>query len=37
MIDGTCGPVTGAGLADLLILPVGHGAAQAWVAVDAAT
>jgi len=35
VIDGTCGPVTGAGLADLLILPAGHGEAQAWVAVDA--
>jgi 3-oxochol-4-en-24-oyl-CoA dehydrogenase len=31
VIDGTCGPVTGAGLADLLILPAG----QDWVAVDA--
>jgi alkylation response protein AidB-like acyl-CoA dehydrogenase len=36
VIDGTCGPVTGAGLADLLILPAGPGEAQAWVAVDAA-
>jgi len=35
VIDGTCGPVTGAGLADLLILPAGQGEAQAWVAVDA--
>jgi alkylation response protein AidB-like acyl-CoA dehydrogenase len=35
MIDGTCGPVAGAGLADLLILPAGQGEAQAWVAVDA--
>jgi alkylation response protein AidB-like acyl-CoA dehydrogenase len=35
VIDGTCGPVTGAGLADLLILPTGEGGAQAWVAVDA--
>jgi alkylation response protein AidB-like acyl-CoA dehydrogenase len=35
VIDGTCGPVTGAGLADLLILPAGQGAARAWVAVDA--
>ena len=34
VIDGTCGPVTGAGLADLLILPAGQGASQAWVAVD---
>src|SRR5215471_6579742 len=34
-IDGTCGPVTGAGLADLLILPAGQGEARAWVAVDA--
>jgi len=31
VIDGTCGPVTGADLADLLILPAG----QDWVAVDA--
>ncbi len=36
VIAGTCGPVTGAGLADLLILPTGEGGAQAWVAVDAA-
>jgi 3-oxochol-4-en-24-oyl-CoA dehydrogenase len=35
VIDGTVGPVTGAGLADLLILPAGQGGAQAWVAVDA--
>src|SRR6516225_6401138 len=35
VIDGTCGPVTGAGLADLLILPAGQGEARAWVAVDA--
>jgi len=35
VIDGTCGPVTGACLADLLILPAGQGEAQAWVAVDA--
>ena len=35
VIDGTSGPVTGAGLADLLILPTGEGGAQAWVAVDA--
>ncbi len=35
VIDGTCGPVTGAGLADLLILPAGQGETQAWVAVDA--
>jgi alkylation response protein AidB-like acyl-CoA dehydrogenase len=35
VIDGTSGPVTGAGLADLLILPAGPGAAQAWVVVDA--
>jgi len=35
VIDGTCGPVTGASLADLLILPAGQGEAQAWVAVDA--
>src|SRR5437763_9494347 len=35
VVDGTCGPVTGAGLADLLILPAGQGGARAWVAVDA--
>src|SRR5262249_61888774 len=35
VIDGSCGPVLGASLADLLILPAGQGTAQAWVAVDA--
>jgi len=35
VIDGTCGPVAGACLADLLILPAGQGEAQAWVALDA--
>jgi alkylation response protein AidB-like acyl-CoA dehydrogenase len=35
VIDGTCGPVTGASLADLLILPAGQGEARTWVAVDA--
>jgi alkylation response protein AidB-like acyl-CoA dehydrogenase len=35
VIHGSCGPVLGAPLADLLILPAGQGAAQAWVAVDA--
>ena len=35
VIDGSCGPVLGACLADLLILPAGQGAAQAWVIVDA--
>jgi alkylation response protein AidB-like acyl-CoA dehydrogenase len=35
VIDGTCSPVTGASLADLLILPAGQGEAQAWVALDA--
>jgi alkylation response protein AidB-like acyl-CoA dehydrogenase len=35
VIDGTSGPVTGAGLADLLILPAGQGGERAWVAVDA--
>jgi alkylation response protein AidB-like acyl-CoA dehydrogenase len=35
VIDGSCGPVLGASLADLLILPAGQGEAQAWVAVDA--
>jgi alkylation response protein AidB-like acyl-CoA dehydrogenase len=34
VIDGSCGPVLGASLADLLILPAGQGEAQAWVAVD---
>src|SRR5262249_58226176 len=35
VINGSCGPVLGGCLADLLILPAGRGAAQAWVAVDA--
>ena len=35
VIDGSCGPVLGAGLADVLILPAARGEAQAWVAVDA--
>jgi len=35
VINGSCGPVLGGILADLLILPAGRGAAQAWVAVDA--
>jgi 3-oxochol-4-en-24-oyl-CoA dehydrogenase len=35
VIAGSCGPVLGACLADLLILPAGQGAAQAWVVVDA--
>jgi 3-oxochol-4-en-24-oyl-CoA dehydrogenase len=36
VIDGSCGPVLGACLADLLILPAGEGGTEAWVAVDAA-
>jgi alkylation response protein AidB-like acyl-CoA dehydrogenase len=36
VVDGACGPVLGAALADLLILPVSHDGGQAWVAVDAA-
>src|SRR5262245_228601 len=35
VINGSCGPVLGGCLADLLILPAGRGAAQDWVAVDA--
>jgi alkylation response protein AidB-like acyl-CoA dehydrogenase len=34
VIDGSCGPVLGAGLADVLILPAGQGETAAWVAVD---
>jgi len=30
VIDGSCGPVLGAGLADVLILPAGQGEAPAW-------
>ena len=36
VIDGSSGPVLGAGLADLLILPAGEGGEERWVAVDAA-
>jgi 3-oxochol-4-en-24-oyl-CoA dehydrogenase len=36
VIDGSCGPVLGACLADLLILPAGEGEEESWVAVDAA-
>ena len=36
VIDGSCGPVAGAGHADLLILPVSRDGGQVWVAVDAA-
>jgi 3-oxochol-4-en-24-oyl-CoA dehydrogenase len=36
VIDGSCAPVLGACLADLLILPVACEAAESWVAVDAA-
>jgi alkylation response protein AidB-like acyl-CoA dehydrogenase len=42
VIDGECGPVLGAGLADLFVLPVGvdqpggPGAGRQWVVVDAA-
>ena len=35
VIDGSCGPVLGASLADLLILPAGRDGAAGWVAVDA--
>jgi alkylation response protein AidB-like acyl-CoA dehydrogenase len=35
VIDGSCGPVLGADLADVLILPAGRGEAPDWVAVDA--
>jgi len=39
LVDGECGPVLGAGVADLLVLPVSlgqPGQEQRWVAVDAA-
>src|SRR5215831_5898317 len=36
VIDGSSGPVLGAGLADLLILPAGEAGDEPWVAVDAA-
>jgi len=36
VIDGSCGPVLGAGQAGLLILPAARGREQIWVAVDAA-
>ncbi|HCU94594.1 MAG TPA: acyl-CoA dehydrogenase, partial [Actinobacteria bacterium] len=36
VIDGTCGPVPGAGLADLVIVPVASGDRQIWVALDSA-
>ncbi|HEY6275557.1 MAG TPA: acyl-CoA dehydrogenase [Streptosporangiaceae bacterium] len=36
VIDGSCGPVPGACLAGLLILPVARGDERIWVAVDAA-
>ncbi len=36
VIDGSCAPVLGAGLADLLILPVSTHGTESWVAVDAA-
>jgi 3-oxochol-4-en-24-oyl-CoA dehydrogenase len=36
VIDGSCGPVLGAGLAGLLILPATRGDERIWVAVDAA-
>ncbi len=36
VIEGSCGPVPGAGLADLVILPVASGEQQIWVALDAA-
>jgi alkylation response protein AidB-like acyl-CoA dehydrogenase len=36
VLDGTCSPVLGAGLADLVILPVRDPGTESWVAVDAA-
>jgi alkylation response protein AidB-like acyl-CoA dehydrogenase len=36
IIDGSCGPVLGAGQAGLVILPVTRGQERIWVAVDAA-
>jgi alkylation response protein AidB-like acyl-CoA dehydrogenase len=36
VISGTIGPVLGAGLADVLIVPVGTDQGEEWVAVDAA-
>jgi 3-oxochol-4-en-24-oyl-CoA dehydrogenase len=36
VIAGSSGPVPGAGLADLLILPAGEAGEESWVAVDAA-
>ena len=36
VIDGSSGPVLGAGLADLLILPASEDGEESWVAVDAA-
>src|SRR6266702_3889957 len=36
VVDGGCGPVLGASVADLLILPVAHDSQQSWVVVDAA-
>jgi 3-oxochol-4-en-24-oyl-CoA dehydrogenase len=35
IIDGECGPVLGAGLADLLLLPVQTSAGEVWAAIDA--
>jgi 3-oxochol-4-en-24-oyl-CoA dehydrogenase len=36
VLDGSCAPVLGGSLADLVILPVAAQAGEAWVAVDAA-
>lgn len=36
VIEGTCGPVPGAGLADLVIVPVAGDDRQLWVALDSA-
>jgi alkylation response protein AidB-like acyl-CoA dehydrogenase len=36
VIEGSCGPVPGAGLADLVIVPVTDGDQQLWVALDSA-
>src|SRR5947209_14761192 len=36
VLDGSCAPVLGGSLADVVILPVATAAGEAWVAVDAA-
>jgi 3-oxochol-4-en-24-oyl-CoA dehydrogenase len=37
VVEGECGPVLGAGLADLVILPVQTGHGEVWAAIDAAS